>query len=175
VSNSSLFTPALLKKHQSETIISDWRSQLWIVRSLRCLKTAALSVRRSAIYDASQFVAKRSCSGDSPTAELRHQSDYWLRMNGLTKTSFTTRPCVNDQHVNRYSRCLCSPGLKVFFKGCWISQFFTLSLCNKIMMTARDTRVKSETCCHDFYIVYRKFLTVTNYYKVCNVFITWRD
>jgi len=35
------------------------------------------------------------------------------------------------------------------------------------MMAIRETRVKRETC-HVFYIVYRKFLTATNYYKVYN-------
>jgi len=40
------------------------------------------------------------------------------------------------------------------------------------MVAIRETRVKSETCCHVFYIVYRKLLTVTNYYKVYYVFIT---
>jgi len=29
-------------------------------------------------------------------------------------------------------------------------------------MAIREMRVKRETCCHVFYIVYRKFLTVTN-------------
>jgi len=72
------------------------------------------------------------------------------------------------------SRMLFGPftGLKVFFKGWWISQFFTLRLCNKIMMAIRETRVKRETCFHVFYIAYRKFSTVTNFYKVYNVFIT---
>jgi len=63
-------------------------------------------------------------------------------------------------------------GLKCSSEGGGYPNFFTLRLCNKIMMAIRETRVKHETCCNVFYIVCRKFLTVTNYYKVSNVFIT---
>jgi len=63
-------------------------------------------------------------------------------------------------------------GLTVFFKEWWVSQFFILRLCNKIMMAIRETRIKRETRCHVLYIVYRKFLTTTNYYKLYSVFIT---
>jgi len=40
------------------------------------------------------------------------------------------------------------------------------------MLAIRETRVKREICSHVYYNVYRKFLTVTSYYKVYNVFIT---
>jgi len=65
----------------------------------------------------------------------------------------------------------CGQGLKCSRKGGGSPNFFTLRLCNKIVINIRETRVKRETC-HIFYIAYRKLLAVTNYYKVYNVFIT---
>jgi len=80
--------------------------------------------------------------------------------------------CATQERVTWSWSC---HGLKCSSNGGGFPNCFTLRLCNKIMMAVRETRVKREICCHIFYIVYRKLLTLSNYYKVYNVFITWHD